>query len=556
MPSPATIDSATLAGELEHFLAGSRDAQVVEDGRVLFDLRTASYSISGERGKALLHIWSQERNIVRRVLECENRRGLLKLTVQRFGQAKLAKLEIVQGNDSRSPSARKTARAAYEELLQRLIEREFIGYAADRLRSTMDLEHSFSPVYARGLVRKGRSAFAVLGCNASEQQAAVDGSLTFGILWLDHCRKSLADRAYVEGLKLLAPSGCSDVVRERMANLDHRLAKFELYEVNERERSLRRIDCLDRGNISTRLVHCVNETAAQERLAKSRTRMNAIAAGANVGTGVAPVPAAQRLSGASVAASGETPGPTLSPPIQTVPLSAAELSFRVNGLEFARARYGADPRSFGSSEEIVFGVGAAAHVLDQQSEPLLQELLTRIVRDRHARGDHSSPFWRMTPERWLEALVIRNVSALDSRLFSDDALPVYSQVPAFSSSDRAMIDVLTLTRERRLAVIELKADEDLHLPLQGLDYWARVAWHQQRGEFQRFGYFPGVELSPDPPLLLLVAPALRVHPATDALLRYMSPEIDCELIGIDEHWREQVRVVFRKRRVLVASTRP
>ncbi len=37
-----------------------------------------------------------------------------------------------------------------------------------------------------------------------------------------------------------------------------------------------------------------------------------------------------------------------------------------------------------------------------------------------------------------------------------------------------MIDVLTLTREGRLAVLELKADEDIHLPLQGLDYWARV----------------------------------------------------------------------------------
>ena len=87
-----------------------------------------------------------------------------------------------------------------------------------------------------------------------------------------------------------------------------------------------------------------------------------------------------------------------------------------------------------------------------------------------------------------------------------------------------------------------------HLPLQGLDYWARVRWHQQRGEFERFGYFPGSHLSSEPPLLLLVAPALHVHPTTDTLLRYIAPEIDCELAGIDEHWRRGVRVVFRKRR--------
>jgi hypothetical protein len=31
-----------------------------------------------------------------------------------------------------------------------------------------------------------------------------------------------------------------------------------------------------------------------------------------------------------------------------------------------------------------------------------------------------------------------------------------------------MIDVLTVTRGGRLAVLELKADEDIHVPLQGL----------------------------------------------------------------------------------------
>ena len=37
-----------------------------------------------------------------------------------------------------------------------------------------------------------------------------------------------------------------------------------------------------------------------------------------------------------------------------------------------------------------------------------------------------------------------------------------------------MLDLLTLDRNARLVVLELKADEDLHLPLQALDYWIRV----------------------------------------------------------------------------------
>jgi hypothetical protein len=148
------------------------------------------------------------------------------------------------------------------------------------------------------------------------------------------------------------------------------------------------------------------------------------------------------------------------------------------------------------------------------------------------------------PERWLESLVIKDICALDDNL---DPRWRYSQVPAFSAADRAMIDVLTVMRDGRLAILELKANEDIHLPLQGIDYWARVAWHHREGEFQKFGYFPGRELSPEPPLLMMVAPALHVHPATDTLLRYIHPEIEWVLLGIDERWRKDLRVVFRKR---------
>jgi hypothetical protein len=123
-----------------------------------------------------------------------------------------------------------------------------------------------------------------------------------------------------------------------------------------------------------------------------------------------------------------------------------------------------------------------------------------------------------------------------------------------------MIDVLTTARKGRLAVMELKADEDIHLPLQGLDYWSRVEWHHVRGEFARFGYFDGKELSAEKPLLFLLAPALHVHSATDILLHYISPEIDWTFagmfVGIDERWREGVKVVFRKRPVVDRGSSP
>ena len=511
LDSPAmNLDAKSIASLLESFVAETPHAVVIENGAVLFDLSRARYSLSTDHDKCVLHLWSDERNTVRRVLAAETKNGVLRLQVMRFGQPRPSHLEICPNRDSRTPTARKAARTVYEQRLQRVLELKFPGFKIPRLTSAMDLEQSFGPVYARGLLHRGRGAFAVVGVNAQETQASVDGALTCGILWLDSCRLSDATaRLQVEGLKLFVPPGTSELTRQRMARLNRGTAKWRLYEFDEREEEFRAIDSADRGNVATRLIHCPDINAAHERFANSIRRV-------------------QTLFGES----------------DVVPLSASEIAFRWNGLEFARARTVFVAGSFRGGEEIVFGVGPAETVLDESNEPDLVTLVQRMKEARQPHAPRANLLWRMHPERWLESLVIRDVAGLDERL---DATCVYSQVPAFSAADRAMIDVLTVTRAGRLAVIELKAEEDIHLPLQGLDYWTRVEWHHARGEFQRMGYFAARELSPEPPLLLLVAPALHVHPATDVLLHYISPEIDWTLIGIDEHWREGIRVVFRKR---------
>jgi hypothetical protein len=512
----AAVTPDSLNRTVQDFLAEASGAVVLEDGAVTFDLSLAKYSISGEHNKCLLHLWSAERNTVRRVLDAEVKHGTLRLAVQRLGQARPTKLEICRQRDRRSPSAKKAARTAYEPKLRRALERQFPGFAVARLTSGVDLEKSFGPIYARGVIRAGQTAFAVLGVNGSEAQASIDAALTFGILWLDVCRQtphpvaqSATRNFLVEGLILFVPAGCSGLVRERMANLNRGAAKWRLFEFNELDDSVIEIDCSDRGNVATRLVHATNETAALERFADSVARIRGILANCELAV-----------------------------------LSPAEIAFRWRGLEFARARMGAEAVTFQSKQEIVFGVGAEESVLEDRNFAFFVQLLTALRDARHPYGPRHDPLFRMHPERWLESLVMTDVSVIDERL---EAESVYSQVPAFSAADRAMIDVLTLTHDARLAVVELKADEDIHLPLQGLDYWARVQWHHVRGEFLKFGYFGGRELSLEAPLLFLVAPALHVHPATDIILRYVSPEIEWAFAGIDERWREGVKVVFRKR---------
>ena len=494
---------------VQDFLSEASGAIVLEDGAVAFDLTRSKYSISGEYNKCLLHLWSAERNVVRRVLDAEVKNATLRLAVQRLGQSRPTKLEICRERDRRSPSAKKAARAAYEHKLRRTLERHFPAFTIARLSTGMDLEKSFGPVYARGLLRQGRSAFAILGVNARETQASVDAALTFGILWLDVCRQSQAGNVLVEGLKLFVPQGTSALVRERMANLNREAAKWTLYELDERHDALVEIDCADRGNVTTRLLYAADEQAARERFAESIVKIQ-----------------------------------NLLPHCKVAVLSAAEIAFRWRGLEFARARLGAEAGSFRDIQEIVFGVGAEEKILEDRNEGRFSELVNCLRDVRHPYGPHQHPLWRMHPERWLESLVVSDVCVVDEKL---DSSRLYSQVPAFSAADRAMIDVLTTTRDGRLAIVELKADEDIHLPLQGLDYWSRVEWHHARGEFPRFGFFEDRELSTEKPLLFLVAPALHVHPATDKLLRYFSPEIEWEFVGIDERWREGVRVVFRKR---------
>jgi hypothetical protein len=232
------------------------------------------------------------------------------------------------------------------------------------------------------------------------------------------------------------------------------------------------------------------------------------------------------------------------PECEVAVLSSSEVAFRWRSLEFARARATHEASSFRSSQEIVFGIGAEERVLEEGSASAFADLVRRLRLARGPQGARHLPLWRLHPERWLESLVVRDVRTVDERR---DGSCLYSQVPAFSASDRAMLDVLTTTHDRRLAVVELKADKDIHLPLQGLDYWSRLQWHHARGEFRQFGYFAGQELSPDDPLLFLVAPTLHIHPATDTVLRYLAPDVDRTLVGIDERWREGARASFRKR---------
>jgi hypothetical protein len=519
--------AARLAQTIEEYLADHPAAAVLEDGRVLFDMRAAHYAVTEQHGRCLLQLWSEERNLMRTVVEVQERAQCLRLTTRRMGAAKAQSLELVPNSDRRTPTAREAARKNYQRVLERALTRSFIGSKVDGLRSAMDLEHSFGPAYVRGRLLRGTAADAVIGVGEAESAAMVDGVLTLGVLWLDHCREKGDGRRHFGGLKVIVPAGAWRTTAERMAWLNHGAAEFQLFTLDERSEELTAVDFRDTGNLDSRLVHAFSAAAAVERCQ----------VGIDGLMGLVPAEARGRVEVRATSASG--------------------VGLHLHGLEFARVRHGFAVNSFARADGISFGAGANETPLTDETEALCRDLCARLFAGRHPDGMHTDPLFRLQPERWLEARLRAGIAELLPGLRGD---LLYTQVPALSTGDRGMLDLLTLDRNGRLTVIELKADEDLHLPMQALDYWIRVrALNGDRqpmagvgggralSAFERQGYFEGAEVSTLEPRLILAGPALRIHPANEPVLRYFSPQVEWELIAVSEHWRRELKVVFRKR---------
>ena len=442
-----------------------------------------------------------------------------------MGAARPQMLELVASSDRRTPTAREAQRRNYLRLLERVLTRNFHGAKVDGMRSAMDLEHSFGPAYVRGRLLKGTAADAVIGVGEAESAVMVDGILTLGILWLDYCRQHGDGRRHFGGLKVIVPAGAWRTTAERLNWMNHSAAEFELYELNERSEELAPVDFRDAGNVESRLVHAFDAAAAIERCNDG------------IDTLLKLLPEGARNR------------------VELRAHSTAEVGLLLNGLEFARVRLGASTRSFARDQEVSFGAGASETPLTDENQGICRELCARLFASRHSGGAHNDPLFRMQPEGWLEAEIEAQIGELIPGL---RGYMVYRQVPAMARGNRGMMDLLTLDRAGRLAVLEVKAGEDLHLPLQALDYWIRVrALNADRrpaesgtktvGAFERNGYFPGAELSEADPRLLVAAPALRVHPANETVLRFLSPQVDWELMGLGEDWRRELRVIFRKR---------
>lgn len=472
---------------VERFLETSQEPVLCEPGEGWLAITPENFVMETRGGCAQLQAWDQRRNLVRRVTAIEREsRGKLVLKVARFGKLQ-GTLELIDRRRAvRDNVPLRSARLGFREKFRRFLRRQFPTYKLAELTTEADLEHTLSPAYPRALLRQGASAWAAIG--AAPDCTHRDGVLTFGLIWLDYLRQR-EPSLVVHGLVLYLPADGAKTTCLRLLFLDPAAAQYCAFVYDPDNDGLEeRVDLRDFGNLDTHLE-----------------------------------PYQRRIL---------TPLQYQIPEVETIDRGDGELSFRVHGLEFART----------AGPQLQVGLETKRIGSDHDARAWAAELSR--IRSADAR-DRRNPLYLKNPEAWLESQVRAHIQEIDASLLPK---PVYGQVPAFAAADRGVLDLLAVDLSGRLAVIELKATEDVHLPLQALDYWMRVQWHVQRGEFQSNGYFAGYELRCERPRLLVVSPALDVHTSNETVFRYFSPQIPVERIGVGLQWRRELKVMHRAAR--------
>ena len=507
-PAASTESLGQLQKEIETFLNSLRHPVLVEDELKLFDLTAGQWSVSLEPRGLLLQAWAPGKSVFRRIEKLAYRdRGRLGVLVRKPGGRESATLEFREfdGPGELAPD-RSVRRADFRRQSLAMLQDQFAGWRFERVSNRSDRGHSFSAWYTRGLMRQGRGGWAFLALNGAEGPAAGDSALAYGLIWLDWLR-GRSECNPVVGLKLFLPEEALAPTCHRGAYLNCRVAQIEVWRLTPA--SLTAVDLSDFGNVETRLAR---RSAAEDLARRLGERQESLLR----------TLLAEAFNHVQLVSGG----------------AGNALSIRLHGLEVARVEGQPAPC-------IYFGMEGNNRRLEDSNQNEFRQLVNAVLALRQARtSDPSHEFYRLQSERWLESLVVRDVTRIDPSLSADHAYP---QVPAFAGPDRGVIDILGVTRQGRLAVIELKLQEEINLLMQGLDYWLRVKWLNDHSQFGEFGYFPGVGIAESAPLLYIVCPALRFHSTFGRMVRYLDPGVKVIQVGLNDGWREAVRVLFRRR---------
>ena len=475
--------------------------------RLIQSLRREEIDVAIRHGKLVLSCWTEEGTRVFRIVAYEWNGQLLELRASCKMGAAVSSIEFIPRTSAKAITA--TIRAARQmrcERLARVAAALQPGSIVERLSLSRGTKPGQPGRYAQILLARKRERIAVSGPIVSSQPATVDAFLSSALLWF----RRTSDRVkppYIEQLWLIVSPELLKPLLYRVALLRSSLRNIiKVLKVDDDLTLLTEVSCPDKDDLW------------RKRLARF------------------PPVGLANASELSLAIVGEAPEA-----IDIVHSRHGE-TLRYFGLPFARVR------SLLGREKVWFGIDRAHRcLLDQSTTNEWHNLLSDLREHRSASAvDHRHAFYRAAPESWLESLLRRNITKLDPGLI---IAPLHAQFRTARGAKLGIrpIDLLALRQDGRLVVIELKVSEDREHVLQGADYWRRVEAHRCRGHIARAKLFGARTISDEAPLVYLVAPTLRVHPAFPALAHCISSDIELYRFDINEDWRSGVRVMRRQR---------
>jgi hypothetical protein len=501
-PIGVPADLSRLKYELELFLIGG-DFDLYEEQQYVSTVAAGQTEADVSFGKLILSCWGDGWSRSWRVIGGQATSGSLRLDcTKRMGMTRCV-VELRRGAEATESTA--LSRTEYAARLGKIIESNLPDFRVERAIIARDDRRCLSGVYVRLTLKAHGKTIAGIGVGDCEPQPAVDAALAAGIIWLEELRRK---HRRVDRLALFVPRGRAATIATRLTAVQLQAASVSLYEVDEASGATGPIAAFDQGDLSD----------AMRRMARRALWPRDHTLDPEVYTLVDSVV-------------------QLAPDVIETSRRGGYIIASIRGLELARISIRRKRVEFGADENRQ-RLGGANRV---QLERLVADAMKRRTADR---GNRNDLLFRAQPERWLESLIRRDVSAVDATL---DQRYVYFQVPTYRGEQRSYIDLLSVTSQGRLVILELKVVEDLEFPFQALDYWLRVEWHRLRGDFQRRGYFKGLTLADSPPLLYLVAPLFRFHATTGLIGACVSSRVPLFRIGINEDWRSGVKVLSRER---------
>jgi hypothetical protein len=483
----------------EWFCADTREGAGVPLGRGEWELETRHNALyfSCRTKRGAMRVW--------RVAGWEWTGDRLRLDATRRMGAERALLELVPRASVREgvETLRAARRAACEKLAALVCEAA--GNASvERVSLSAGARRSEPGRYARITLRVGCGQVALTGAVVALRAHEVDAFLASALLWWTR-GGGKSNRTGMRRLWLVVSHDLKGATAARLTLLREDVRRgIELFETGE-----------ERQSVSPVALPSREQTFAAAPYVRRPPRVELSETAARI------VALAPEAIDAVRARHGET--------------------LRFHGLNFARVRH------WMRRERVWFGAGRAPRVLlEDDNLPQLSKLIDELREHRRAGAvDKRHALYAAAPEAWLESLLRRDITRLDPGL---RLAPLHAQfrIPARDAgAGERPVDLLALRRDGRLVVVELKVSEDAALPLQGADYWRRVAAQHRAGHIRRARLFGDAEISGDPPLVYLVAPLLRFHRSFQTLARLISPAIELYRFDLNEDWRAGARVVRR-----------